>query len=544
MKKFYFLLVTIFVVTLSFGQTEVFINEIHYDNKGGDVDEGIEIAGPAGTDLAGWSIELYNGSSSMIYGTTMSLTGVIPNQQNNRGTLWFPQPGIQNGNPDGLALINPLGIVVQFLSYGGIITAADGAAKGMVSTDIGVFETDPDTLIGHSLQLSGSGVYYDDFTWNSPTTATADAINSGQTFNTAPAIISNTYRVAGLDYEVGSPTATEGSFVVSGTNLTDDIIITAPTDFEISTTSGVGFGASITLPKGLGTITPTTIYVRLKLGLIIGSYSQNITCLSSGATDKISLLAGIVSPITGSIIITEIMSDPSAVDDDEGEYFEVYNTTASAIDMEGWVISDVDSDSHIIASSVIVPANGYAVFARNSNSGANGGFTANYEYSGFILTNDIDEIILTSGVTEIDRVVYSDVLGYPLVAGKSMELSLENYNSADNLIALNWGEATTTYGGGDYGTPGTENNFTLSVVKNQIENFAMYPNPVSNGKLYMASNNKLTRNVTIYTLTGQQVYSKNLQTKEYLNISNLNKGIYIVKIEEGGKIATRKLVVN
>ncbi len=543
MKNFYFLVVTIFVVTLSFGQTEVFINEIHYDNDGGDVNEGIEIAGSAETDLTGWTIEFYNGSSSMVY-DTMSLSGVIPNQQNNRGTVWFSQPDIQNGNPDGIALINPLGIVVQFLSYGGVIAAVGGTANGMASTDIGVSEADPGTLIGHSLQLSGSGVYYDDFTWNSPTTATADAINSGQTFNTAPAIISNTYRVAGLDYEVGSPTATEGSFVVSGTNLTDDIIITAPTDFEISTTSGVGFGASITLSEISGTVTSTTIYVRLKLGFSIGSYSQNVTCSSSGAIDKTSILAGIVSPVTGSIIITEIMSNPHEVDDDEGEYFEVYNTTASAIDMEGWVISDAGLDSHIIASSVVVPANGYAVFARNFDSGANGGFTANYEYSGFILTNAIDEIILTSGVTEIDRVVYSDVLGYPLVAGKSMELSLESYNSADNLIALNWGEATTTYGSGGYGTPGTENNFTLSVVKNQIENFKMYPNPVSNGKLYMSSKSSLNKQVEIYTLTGQQIFSENIQSKEYLNISDLNRGIYIVKIEERGKIATRKLVID
>lgn len=543
MKSFYFLIVTIFMVTISFGQTEVFINEIHYDNIGLDSNEGIEIAGPAGTDLAGWTIELYNGDTSMVYGTTVSLSGVITNQQNNRGTLWFPQPNIQNER-EGLALVNPLGSVVQFLSYEGSFTATDGAADGMVSTDIGVLEVEETTLIGHSLQLAGSGVYYDDFTWNSPTTATADAINTGQTFTAIPAIINNTFKIKGLDYEVGSTTSTEGSFVVSGTNLTNDIIITAPTDFEISTTSGGVFSGSITLSKGAGTIAPTTIYVRLKLGFAIGIYNQTITYSSVGAESKTSLLTGIVSPALGSIIITEIMSNPDFVEDDEGEYFEVYNTTASAIDMEGWVISDAGSDTHTITSSVVVPVNGYAVFARNSDSGANGGFTANYEYSGIELANVEDEIILTSGLTEIDAVIYSDVLGFPLVSGKSMELSLESYNSADNLIALNWGEATTTYGSGDYGTPGTENNFTLSVVKNQIENFVMYPNPVSNGKLYMSSNNKLTRNVTIYALSGQQVYSKSLQAKEAINVSNLKKGIYIVKIEENGKIATRKLVID
>ncbi|CAN5695304.1 hypothetical protein BH18ACT3_BH18ACT3_00660 [soil metagenome] len=40
----------------------VFINEIHYDNSGADTGEAIEIAGPAGLDLAGWSLVLYNGT--------------------------------------------------------------------------------------------------------------------------------------------------------------------------------------------------------------------------------------------------------------------------------------------------------------------------------------------------------------------------------------------------------------------------------------------------------------------------------------------------
>ena len=45
----------------------VWINEIHYDNTGTDAGEAIEIAGPAGTDLTGWSIVLYNGASGLQY---------------------------------------------------------------------------------------------------------------------------------------------------------------------------------------------------------------------------------------------------------------------------------------------------------------------------------------------------------------------------------------------------------------------------------------------------------------------------------------------
>ena len=62
--------------------------------------------------------------------------------------------------------------------------------------------------------------------------------------------------------------------------------------------------------------------------------------------------------------------------------------------------------------------------------------------------------------------------------------------------------------------------------------------------LYMSSSNNVNKQVAIYAINGQQVYSKNLQFEEKMNISTLNRGIYFVKIEEEGKIATRKLVVN
>jgi len=98
-------------------QASVFINEIHYDNSGSDAGEGVEVAGPAGTDLTGWSIVLYNGNGGGQY-ATISLSGTIPDQQNGYGALQFSHNGIQNGAPDGLALVDTSNNVIQFLSYG------------------------------------------------------------------------------------------------------------------------------------------------------------------------------------------------------------------------------------------------------------------------------------------------------------------------------------------------------------------------------------------------------------------------------------------
>jgi hypothetical protein len=68
-----------------------------------------------------------------------NLSGNIPEQLNgyNCFALFLIY---KNGSPDGIALVNPSGKVIQFLSYEGSFTATNGPALGMTSTDIGVSE--------------------------------------------------------------------------------------------------------------------------------------------------------------------------------------------------------------------------------------------------------------------------------------------------------------------------------------------------------------------------------------------------------------------
>jgi uncharacterized repeat protein (TIGR01451 family) len=160
----------------------VFINEIHYDNDSIDTGEAIEIAGPAGTDLSGWSLVLYTSNTGLAYDTDI-LSGVIPNHQNGFGTVFiaYPRNGLQNGST-GIALVDSGNNVVQFISYEGAFMAVDGPAAGLVSTDINILEPET-TPIGYSLQLVGSGQVYEDFTWSGPTAGSFGAVNAGQHFN-------------------------------------------------------------------------------------------------------------------------------------------------------------------------------------------------------------------------------------------------------------------------------------------------------------------------------------------------------------------------
>ncbi|MCL4528743.1 MAG: PxKF domain-containing protein [Chloroflexi bacterium] len=180
------MLMTLPVGSVRAASTGVFINEIHYDNTGTDTGEAIEIAGPAGTDLTGWSLILYNGSGGASY-NTKTLSGSIPDLGGGFGVVVvsYPSNGIQNGSPDGMALVNASSTVIQFLSYEGTFTAVGGPANGMTSIDIGVSESGSGA-VGNSLQLTGTGAAYEDFTWSVEAPNTFGAFNTGQVFSGAP----------------------------------------------------------------------------------------------------------------------------------------------------------------------------------------------------------------------------------------------------------------------------------------------------------------------------------------------------------------------
>ena len=164
----------------------VFVNELHYDNRGVDLNEAVEIAGPAETDLTGWRLVLYNGSDGRDY-FTQELSGITPDQGAGFGAILIglPTGNFQNGAPDGLALVDADDRVVQLLSYEGAFRASSGPAAGLDSTDIGVSEPG-NTAQEHSLQLQGQGTVYQDFTWVGPTASSYRAPNQQQIFLREP----------------------------------------------------------------------------------------------------------------------------------------------------------------------------------------------------------------------------------------------------------------------------------------------------------------------------------------------------------------------
>jgi len=351
-----------------------------------------------------------------------------------------------------------------------------------------------------------------------------------------------------LNYFDGTGPSQEDTIGVAGLFLTSDILVTATAPFEVSLTTGTGFGNNVSVPFGSGDVMFTDVFVRLASGQSVGNYTGTLTISSTGVTDETEVLEGNVLPTAtcaavGSIIITEIMNNPSINGDPAGEYFELYNTSSTAIDIQSWEIKDETSTTevHTIATSLVVPANGYIVIGNAATP--NGGVTIDYNYANDIsLGNTTDGLIIECGGLVIDEVTWDDGSTFPDPSGASMELSTTAFNSTDNDLGTNWGTAITPFGDGDLGTPGAANDFTLSNYLFEALTFNIYPNPAVGNTVHITSSNGEAVNVVIYSTLGQQVLTAKALTNE-LNVSNLNAGMYIVRISQGNATQTRKLII-
>jgi hypothetical protein len=151
------------------------------------------------------------------------------------------------------------------------------------------------------------------------------------------------------------------------------------------------------------------------------------------------------------IVINEIIQNPSAVSDGNGEWFELFNAGDSAVDIDGWTIQDNDSDSHVINNGTIqdndsdshvinnggplmISSGGFLVLGVNGDSSSNGGVSVDYVYSGLALANGGDELVLIDGtMTEIDRVEWDNGATFPDPNGASMSVRPET-----SMIVRDW----------------------------------------------------------------------------------------------------------
>ena len=182
---------------------------------------------------------------------------------------------------------------------------------------------------------------------------------------------------------------------------------------------------------------------------------------------------------------------------------------------------------------------------------------ANSIENGVVNLNGDDRlrIINTATTAVIDQFGVSDVDG----TGTSWEW-LDTYAKRNNgtgpdagFVEANWTIApinTLDTAGTCLASPGPQlqtivqlGNFTLSSSSfNAIEGLTMYPNPLKGNTLYLTSTANADMSVQIFDVLGKEVVNSNV-INNTVNVSSLNSGVYIVKVTEEGKTATRKLVI-
>jgi len=79
-------------------------------------------------------------------------------------------------------------------------------------------------------------------------------------------------------------------------------------------------------------------------------------------------------------------------------------------------------------------------------------------------------------------------------------------------------------------------------INGDIEGFKVYPNPVTNGKVYISTLKNEPKTILIFDVLGTQVMKTTILGKE-LNIADLDAGVYVLRVFEKNKVATRKLIV-
>jgi type IX secretion system substrate protein len=105
--------------------------------------------------------------------------------------------------------------------------------------------------------------------------------------------------------------SSELSYSVEGSGLTDDITITAPADFEVSTTSGSGFGSSLVLTESSGSVSQTTIYVRLNRSTIGTSTGDIAHTSTNAATENVSVKGTVYEGQENWVAYNDCVYDPS-----------------------------------------------------------------------------------------------------------------------------------------------------------------------------------------------------------------------------------------
>ena len=188
-------------------------------------------------------------------------------------------------------------------------------------------------------------------------------------------------------YTYGEGPSTAKTFVISGTNLVDDVTLTAPQHYELSISPENGYFDTDELSPVNGTLDETTVYVRLKAGLEVGTYSGNLTIVSGDLSFSVAL-DGMVDEIP---VVTMTIAEARALEN--GQMAQVTGTVVF-IDGRNVYVQDETAGIDLYLNNNTVPA-GLAIGDEVQAYGSRAVYKGLVEMSG-INGNNADEFTVLS----------------------------------------------------------------------------------------------------------------------------------------------------
>jgi hypothetical protein len=181
---------------------------------------------------------------------------------------------------------------------------------------------------------------------------------------------------------------------------------------------------------------------------VLGGTCDNGACVNTAAT-----------PTVGDLVFTEIMPNPAGIPDNQGEWFELVVVAAEPLNLEGCVLSSGTSEAHTIMNGggFLAAPGDVLLFTRSADAELNGGLLADYTYTSLNLGNVGDSVAIHCADVQIDTVIWSAELGFPLGAGEAFQLNTDAYDGDANDEGGAWCVALAPYAEGNLGSPGLPN---------------------------------------------------------------------------------------
>jgi hypothetical protein len=336
---------------------------------------------------------------------------------------------------------NVIGTGIASANYSFTGTYLDG---DIVGTEANMFALRRNTTSNTWLSGATVNTTANTFTLTDMSITAANPITSTYeyTAGVAPIIIITPTTLSGFNYVGASGPSAQQFFTVSGSGLTTNITLNAPTNYEISTTSGGFYTNQITLTQNEGSVGITTIYVRLKAGLGVGTYNEILTATHSAVTGATLNLNGTVAAATA----------PN-----------------NALNLKACIANNQITLSWDAASG---GATGYIVFARASSATPNALATNAGNALNFVANANYNSA-LTASPTTLGRILYKGSLTTATITGLT---NLSSYTF--KVVAYN-GETGTGWSSGISTRVANSWMKTYLVDVPEISNLAATSNPNS-----------------------------------------------------------------